>query len=1645
MLVLARKFGEITRHLVDFFRYTKRMPLPFHPLISAWFTETYGKPTAVQEEAWPLITAGKDILAIAPTGSGKTLTAFLAALSRFVEGAWNPEELCVLYVSPLKALNEDIRRNLIEPIETLKRRARAAQAGAAAVEDSPLFRIRVETRSGDTPQSERRRFLLHPPSILAVTPESLAILLLNPRGREVLSHVRFLVIDEIHAVMGTKRGAFLSCQIDRLLRITGRREEGDVQTDTERSFQRVALSATVNPPERAAEFAGGLVRGKDDAYKQRPLVVVAPPAEKKISFSVMFPPGPENAVGENSAAATTAAEGVTYGTRYTILTNHILERITALKNGSLLVFTDSRRRAERIAYLVNEKAGTRVALCHHGSLSKDLRREVEQSLVQGIIPCVIATSSLELGLDIGDVDEVILAGTPASCARSLQRIGRSGHGVGEESRGVLFPFTGMDLLLGAVMAGAVAEREIEASKLIKNPLDILAQCVLALCAEEPRTPDELFGIIRDFAVFSGLARSSFDQVIAMLTGKYFRALNAEDGTEDGKDKIHADNAKDGAESIRSEEDIRIEEKRLRELKPLLYQDLPESSEAISNETNSAGIVSTGKLYAAEGTLALLYSSGGVIASRGLYSMRLPDGTKIGELDEEFVWERRIGEGFDFGARSWQIIEIGSEAVTVSPLSDAANFQPFWHADVAFRSATLCKRTLDFFNTYNTSGIISNSAMLSTEAAAALEEYLFRQRNAQGGLPLPDHKNIPVEIIDDPALRPDSFQVVFHTFRGSAVNYPLAMAISALLEEKTSIRCEAIPDDNAVLIHLSRLAVEAYSGRADPLLLIKDCLGELASNAEVNFKRRLEASGIFGAAFREAAERSMILPRGMFGRRIPLWVIRQRAKRLYDRVSSYGDFPAITEAWRSCLADTFDMERFRALLEDLASGAVKLNFFKTMGPSPFARNLSWTEVSNFMYEYDERKDLLGSTGTGRGSLADRAIADALNDPSLRPRIKAAVVDSFNARQRREIPGYTPEDILSLSQWVKDRIAIPHDQWQTLAGALPPELQEQLAADPSLGGRLRTLTLSGASLPVVIHAENAALTGSGLLARLGEWLHFEGPVLPERIAEVFGCTIAEAEDALDALVETGEVIKEISVEGSGRLGGENFYCDTENYELLLRLTRKKARPQIKERPASFLVPFIAFRQGLINTAEQNSLPDTMSNVSSLFSETLSCYPAPVRLWETEIFPARDPLYKSEKLDAALNEGRLVWFGAGRERAAFASPEELELADLFTNVREMDRQETNRSGIAKSETDKSGKANTSREELFPLLCELCVDYRNFWEIKDEVEARTNKTLSSAELSAALWEASWRGLLSSDTWEGLRRGVDRGFASGKNSGAEKDPAVISVSGAKLPGLAPAYQPTNTGRARRLPHALKDRWREGSPVPGRIFSLDTEFSADSPAEIPEGLYGVSALERDEINRDKVRLLLRRWGVLCRPLLETEDLFSWAELLPAMRRMELAGELATGRFFDGIPSLQFAGSTIAEELEAAEAALAGSTAAPVYWMNAADPASPAGWNIAGLDSRLPARNAASRICFRGKDLAAVSGKSGKELELFVSGDDPDLRKILTFIVLPRTRACHPVQKIALETINGKPAAEAFCAPLLAEMGFISDRGKLFLW
>jgi len=1468
------------------------LPQSFHPIIRNWFAETYGEPTCVQAEAWPIIENGENVLAIAPTGSGKTLTAFLSALSRFCSDGpqkYDAEKISVLYVSPLKALNEDIKRNLLLPLAAIKTRFEK--------EGLPFPPVRVETRSGDTPQSARRRFFIHPPSILALTPESLAIILLNPRGRQILSNVKCLIIDEVHALIGNKRGAYLSCQIDRLSHAAG-------------EFQRISLSATVRNPQTAADFTGGIGR------KVR---IAAVPAEKKIELNIEYP----KIISDEQRQTT----------RYTPLIDYILRRIW--EGATLLVFAESRRRTERLCYFLNNDAAAlsarngsppgrepcgAVAFPHHGSMSKELRRSVEKGLAEGKLPCVVATASLELGIDIGSIDEVVLAGSPGSVSQTLQRIGRSGHGVGQVSKGKLFAFHNMDLLTASALKGAVDDRDIEEIYPIENPLDILAQLILALCSEKDRNTEELYGLIKTFYLFKTLNYDSYIRVVKMLAGQG-------------------------------------EKGRLRDIKQRIWFDKIEE-----------------KIGVLDGTAALLYTSGGVIANRGLYSLRLADGTKIGELDEEFVWERAIGDRFDFGARGWLITNINSEAVEVSPLEKKADSIPFWKGELPFRSGNLTERLLSILEEYNKSKCVKSD--LSESAVNALKDFLDLQSVSQEGLALPDKKNIIIEIITGTELNRDFCSVVLHSFHGGQINYPLSLALSAELEEIVKLRVAGFSSDNSILFLIPRLGAEEAAVSVEEI--VRRALSALARTdsgsiirAERLFRNRLESSGVFGANFREAAERSMMLPKAPFGKRTPLWIMRQRSKRLFDSCSGEDGFPVTEEAWRSCLVDIFNMNGFIDLVLAMNNGSVTVSFFQTVSPSPFSRDVVRQETNAFMYEYDERADLAKS---GSASLSDKIIEEAVKNSALRPVLKQEIVNSFTERLRREKTGYAPEDILSLSEWVKERAAIPHDEWETLFAAFSEA--QKAGTNLTLKNnhdnlKIIAITRKGASFASVIHKEMEDVWLNEPLSLLGQWLRHEGPVSIERICAVFGVTETEAKDAANALAEVDEAVcdAEISAD-SGDKTLSSLICDRENLELLLRISRKKARPDIKERDISLLIPFLALRQGFCAASDE------------VFEKSLYARTAPVKLWETEILQARNPSYDAEKLDRMIREGKLVWFGAEKEKTGFCRPEDMDL--IFEP--------------GKPESD-SDMARLTASGFFNRP-------RDFWEIKNEL----NK--DSRSCAKALWDEVWKGNLSADSFEPARRGIEHGFI----------PKEIEKPNDAQTAIA-------FGRQRRVPSALKNLWKTGAPVRGNWYSLlSDEDNENDP------------MEEDAVNRDRVRLLLSRFGILCRPLLEHEaHVFSWSRLLPAMRRMELAGELVTGRFFSGINSLQFASPSIASQLEQAE------DFNGIFWMNAADPASAAGLEIEGLPYKLCARSAGNRLYFKGASLTAVSLKNGKDLQILTEADDPCLSQLTALFKIPRTRNVMPENKIVIEKINGQDSAKSIFAGIFKDSGFVSDRGKLIFW
>jgi ATP-dependent Lhr-like helicase len=665
-----------------------------------------------------------------------------------------------------------------------------------------------------------------------------------------------------------------------------------------------------------------------------------------------------------------------------------------------------------------------------------------------------------------------------------------------------------------------------------------------------------------------------------------------------------------------------------------------------------------------------------------------------------------------------------------------------------------------------------------------------------------------------------------------------------------------------------------------------------------------------------------------------------------------------------------MEGFRSLLGEINDGTITLSFFLSGRPSPFARDLVREETNALIYEYDERKDIRGPASGGQ-TLSDKVIQEALGEAALRPALKPELTVDFVSRLRRELPGWAPEDEASLCEWVKERVAIPQDEWETLLSVLPEKLKESLATH--LPDRLKLIKREGATVPSLVHREWEKAWEEEALTLLGPWLRYEGPVSVIHIREVFGASLSEAEDALNALAELQEIVLDVKIAHDASPHSP-FICDRENLEMLLRLSRKKNRPVVKESPATLLAPFLALRQGFFDSAP--------------VWKSLAAYTTPAKLWETEFFPARRIDYEPEALDREIGEGRLVFYGAGKERIGFCRPEDLDLA-LCEKKRE--------------QADDQASAGFFDR------------HRDYWEIKEELVKKI-PGISGSDCVRALWSEVWQGRLSADSFEPLRRGMEHGFVPGESADAGLSPSAAAT-------------PFTPSRHPRVPRALRDRWKGGAPVLGRWFSLDTGA---------EG--GEDPLDEEMLNRERVRLLLGRWGFLCRPLLEHEaPCFSWSRLLPSIRRMELSGELVSGRFFSGINSLQFAPPAIVREIEQAQA-ISG-----IYGMNAADPASLAGLDIEGLPPHLPARSSSNRLYYRGSELIAVTKRGGKELQIFINLQDADLAALIARLKTPRTRKTLPEKKLLIESINGQSAASSpYLAPL-REAGFVSDRGRLLLW
>lgn len=1137
----------------------------FHPVVSRWFRTTYGVPTAPQREGWPSIASGVNTLIMAPTGSGKTLAAFLACLDHLWRAPRTTRGLRILYVSPLKALNQDISRNLEFPLEGI---ARAAEEGG--VELAP---ISVAVRSGDTPASDRKRLVRKPPDVLITTPESLH-LMLTSRARETLRSVSHVIVDEIHALCANKRGVFLSLLLERLEAITPA------------GFVRIGLSATQKPLDEVARFLGGMrpVEGRDGhaRFEPRPVRVVDAGQRKDLDVEVLAPYGPP-----------TPGAG---GSVWPGIERRLLDLIRAHR--STIVFANNRRVVERLTSRLNELAlddvegaATGAGLLadarngeadgpvksHHGSLSLEERRGTEEALKRGELAAVVATASLELGIDMGAVELVCQVESPGSVSRGLQRVGRAGHVVGRVSKGRLFAKTAGDLIESAALCGEMVRGRVETLRVPTNCLDVLAQQVVACVAMDRWDVPALFTMVRQAYPYRDLTPAAFEGVLTMVSGRYpvesFRDLRARVSW----DRVH------------------------NRLAPL------------------------------PGTARVALTNGGTIPDTGHYPVYLGDeGPRLGELDEEFVLERRVGETFVLGTATWRIDAIEPHRVVVGRAEGRSSLMPFWRGERAPRSAelgaavgALCREVAASLDDPKLPERLASEYRLNDGAARVLRDHIARQSRAAGAVP--DDQTVLVEAFPDPSG--ETGLTVLTPF-GGKLHHALKLLLTARLRDRLGVNAACLHDDSGLLFRLPRTD-------EPPVDLLS---GVSADRAEATIREELADSALFGLRFRQAASRALLMPRPDPARRTPLWLQRLRAKDLLQVVRRSPDFPVVVETYRECLQDDLDLPRLRAFLDGLADGTIRVVSRVGEFPSPFASELIFRFERHFLYEWDEPIRPERPPG---GPEVDAGLLDPLLDPAttglwLDPSAIGRIENRLRGAGR---PPRTAEEMADALLRLGD--LSPHE----LAGPMRSfldELQDQ--------GRARTIVLAGTREPERwINAEELDLyaaafpdgqtqvdeTSDALKQVVRRYLETHALVGLADLTGRYPISPDLATEILESWTESGRLVRV----DPGNDVETPRWADGRNLAEVRRLSiALKRRESVAVAPEAF-ADFLLRRQGLH--------PETRLGgaeaIPRLF-ERLQGFAAPAELWEAEILPARVAGYRPSWLDEALSTGEWTWRATG-----------------------------------------------------------------------------------------------------------------------------------------------------------------------------------------------------------------------------------------------------------------------------------------------------------------------------------------------------------------------------------------------------------------
>ena len=1142
----------------------------FHPCTRAWFTEAFASPTRVQLESWPFLRKGKSSLMLAPTGSGKTLAAFLAALDRLLFGGKNPElGVKVIYISPLKALGVDVDRNLRAPL--------AGISAVAAREGTAHNAVTVAIRSGDTESRERARMLKEPPDVLITTPESL-YLMLTSRARNILHSVETIIIDEIHTMVPTKRGTHLFLSLERLEQLRCQQLPGI------RPIQRIGLSATQRPLEEVARLLGGFEKERSGQSEPRAVQIIDASEKRPFELTVCMPLGDQvdqtadefNVVG-NAATSPVPAS----------IWPAIYPRLVALisDHRSTMIFVNSRRLAERLAASINETAEQDLARAHHGSMSKDTRSEVEDRLKRGDLRAIVATSSMELGIDMGAVDLVIQVEAPPSISSGLQRIGRAGHSVGAVSKGIVFPKYRGDLLSAAAASRQMLDGQVESSTYLRNPLDVLAQQIVAMVAMDEWDVEALYQTLRCAAPFAELPRASFDEVLNLLSGRY-----PSDDFSGLKARVTWDR--------------------------------------INN-----------RLIPRRGAQRTAILNAGTIPDRGLYGVFLLGGSetksRVGELDEEMVFELQVGEVFRLGASMWRTLEITKDQVLVEPAPGEQGKMPFWRGDGVGRPLEFGRaigaltRIISRASRADAQGLLTHDHALEAEAANILYDYVAGQFEAAGDVPS-DECIIVENFVDEVG----DWRVVLQSPFGARVHAPWAMTVAAQLRERFS-EIDVVWCDDGIVFR-----VPESDSPPDAAWFIPD-----PESLEEDVVRALSDTSLFAARFRENAARALLLPRRFPGQRTPLWLQRRKSADLMHAASQYSRFPMILETYRECLQDVFDIDGLNQLLEDIRCRRIRVHPVNSDSASPFAQTVLFDFTASFIYDADAP---LAERRAQVLSLDHAQLKELLGSADYRELLDPEAIAAITLRRQLLEHPYVkdPDDIHDLLLALGDL---------SVGDILDRTSQGQQAALQSMLSELsrvrRIIEIRVAGRPRFIAAEDAAryrdalgtVLPMGLPAALLEpcqsplqdlisrYIRTHGPFEPAELAKHFGLGIDVLRKALNELSATGRVLEGGFTPGSTR----REWIDHDVLKQIKRRSLAGWRQQIEAVDQNKFASFIADWQFITRPRRgQDALYDTI--------EQLQGAPLPASVLETEILPARIAGYRMGQIDELFISGELLWRG-------------------------------------------------------------------------------------------------------------------------------------------------------------------------------------------------------------------------------------------------------------------------------------------------------------------------------------------------------------------------------------------------------------------